>query len=169
MKLNIRILALILLMLPGVSYAAVDMFLDISNVQGESKDDDHSDEIDVLAWSWGTSSDGRTTCVQDIGITKWVDLSSPTLLMGQMMGTVYEKAILTVRKAGETPLEYIVIEFNNVYVTSISTGGSGGEDRLTENMSLKFEFAKFKYIPQSEDGKPQSEVVADIYPGSRCK
>ena len=32
---------------------AVDMFIKINGVDGESKDEKHKKEIDVLAWSWG--------------------------------------------------------------------------------------------------------------------
>ena len=166
---NIKILAFLLLLLPGASYAAVDMFLDIDNVQGESSDDAHAGEIDILAWSWGTYFNGRCTAIQDVSFTKYVDLSSPTLLMGQMMGQVYEKAILTVRKAGNTPVEYITIEFRNVYVSSISTGGSGGEDRLTENMSLNFESAEFAYTPQDDQGNLLTPIKAEIYAGRSCR
>jgi type VI secretion system secreted protein Hcp len=58
-----------------------------------------------------------------------------------------------VRKAGETPLEYITITMTDVLVTSVSTGGSGGEDRLTENVSLNFAKVEFSYKEQSQAGK----------------
>lgn len=53
--------------------AATDMFLKIDGVDGESLDAQHRNEIDVLAWSWGASSDMRRTCIQDISVTKYVD------------------------------------------------------------------------------------------------
>ena len=34
---------------------AVDMFIKIGDLKGESSDKSHKDEIDVLAWSWGMS------------------------------------------------------------------------------------------------------------------
>ncbi|HDS5282244.1 TPA: type VI secretion system receptor/chaperone Hcp, partial [Escherichia coli] len=37
---------------------AVDMFIKIGDVKGESKDKTHAEEIDVLAWSWGMSQSG---------------------------------------------------------------------------------------------------------------
>ena len=37
----------------------------------------------------------------------------------------------------------------NVMVTSIGTGGSGGEDRLTENVTLNFAEVKVEYKPQN--------------------
>ena len=37
---------------------AVDMFLKLDGVNGESKDKTHKLDIDVLAWSWGMSNSG---------------------------------------------------------------------------------------------------------------
>jgi len=62
------------------------------------------------------------------------------------------EAVLTVRKAGTTPVEYIIIKMEEVMVTSVSTGGSGGEDRLTENVTLNFAKVKFSYVPQTKTG-----------------
>jgi type VI secretion system secreted protein Hcp len=37
---------------------AIDMFLKLGDVTGESKDKVHKKEIDVLLWSWGMSNSG---------------------------------------------------------------------------------------------------------------
>ena len=143
------------------SAAAVDMFLKIAGIDGDSQDALRSKNIDILAWSWGTSSvvksKGRVSCnIQDVSITKYVDSSSPAWLMGQLAGTEYVTGQLAVRKAGSvgpgSQIEYIVIDFNNVRITSLSTGGSGGEDRLTENVSFSFTDATYTYTPQTESG-----------------
>ena len=39
---------------------AVDMFLKLTNINGEAADKTHKDEIDILAWSWGMSQSGTT-------------------------------------------------------------------------------------------------------------
>jgi type VI secretion system secreted protein Hcp len=130
----------------GSSIAAVDMFLKVSNIQGESVDITHRGEIDVLAWSWGSSTGTAKTnkgtlplaCIQDLSLTKYIDAASPSLVMNSVTGMVAAAAVLTVRKPGAVPLEFLVLRMNNVSVTSYSTGGSGGEDRLTENISLRF-------------------------------
>ncbi len=141
---------------------AVDMFLKIGDLKGESKDSKHKDEIDVLAWSWGMSQSGTTHAgggggsgkvnVQDLSITKYVDSSSNALIMSACKGTHHKEATLVVRKAGDKPLEYITIKMKEVIVTSVSTGGSGGEDRLTENISLNFAEFEYAYQPQKTDG-----------------
>ncbi len=149
---------------------AVDMFLKIDDVKGESKDSKHKDEIDVLAWSWGMSQSGTTHMgagggsgkvnVQDISITKYVDKSSPNLIMSCCNGKHYKEAILTIRKAGETPLEYLKITMKELLVSSISTGGSGGEDRLTETVVLNFAEFKTEYVPQKADGTGDAAIEA---------
>ena len=142
---------------------AVDMFLDIEGeIAGESQDKTHKDEIDVLAWSWGMSQTGSfhvgggggagKANFQDISVTKWIDKSSPILMLYCANGDHFKKAQLTVRKAGKTPLEYLIIKMNKVMVTSVSTGGSGGEDKLTENVSLNFAEAEVYYVEQTAEG-----------------
>jgi type VI secretion system secreted protein Hcp len=141
---------------------AVDMFIKIGDVKGESRDSKHKEEIDVLAWSWGMSNSGSAhvgggagagKCnVQDLSFTKYIDKSSCSLQLSCCNGKHYDKATLVVRKAGEKPLEYLTITMNEVLITSVSTGGSGGEDRLTENVSLNFAKVKVDYIEQKPDG-----------------
>jgi type VI secretion system secreted protein Hcp len=142
---------------------AVDIFLKIAGVDGESKDKSHPMEIDVLAWSWGASNSGSAHTgtgagagkvnVQDISVTKWVDSSSPSLVNACCSGDHYDEANLVVRKAGgSTPVEYLKIKLTEVFITSVSTGGSGGEDRLTENVSLNFSKFQLFYTPQDKTG-----------------
>jgi type VI secretion system secreted protein Hcp len=141
---------------------AVDMFIQIGDIKGESRDKTHAGKVDVLAWSWGVSNSGTTHTgggggagkanVQDLSFTKYIDKASPPLLLASMKGTHYDEATLIVRKAGGTPLEYLKITLTEVLVTSVSTGGSGGEDRLTENVSLNFAKIKYVYQPQKADG-----------------
>ena len=141
---------------------AVDMFIKIGDIKGESEDKTHKAKIDVLAWSWGASNSGTTHTgggggagkanVQDLSFTKYIDASSNALIKSCCEGTHHPEATLIVRKAGGTPVEYVVLTLTEVLVTSVSTGGSGGEDRLTENVTLNFAQFKFQYQPQDEKG-----------------
>lgn len=141
---------------------AVDMFLKLGDLKGESRDSAKTDEIDVLAWSWGMSNSGTAHMgtgagagkvnVQDLSVTKYVDLSSAQLFLACCNGKHFATAVLTVRKAGENPLEYIVITMTDVMVVAVSTGGSGGEDRLTENITLNFAEVAVAYKKQGASG-----------------
>ena len=133
---------------------AVDMFLKLEGIKGEAQDAKHKEEIDVLAWSWGLAQSGTThmgsgsgagkVSVQDLSITKYVDKASPTLALYSCSGKHIPKGQLIVRKAGDKPLEYIKIDLEDIIVSHLSLGGSGSEDRLTENVTLNF--GKFKYV-----------------------
>jgi type VI secretion system secreted protein Hcp len=141
---------------------AVDMFIKIGDVKGESRDKTHQDEIDVLAWSWGMSQSGTAhmgggagagkVSVQDLSFTKYVDASSTDLILTCCNGKHHPTALLTVRKAGENPVEYIKVTMEEVIITSVSTGGSGGEDRLTEDVTLNFAKVKVDYTAQGATG-----------------
>jgi type VI secretion system secreted protein Hcp len=147
---------------------AVDQFIKIGDIKGESIDSKHKDEIDVLAWSWGMSQSGTMHSatgggagkvdVQDITLTKYVDKSTPTLMKMCATGGHIKDATLTIRKAGGNPLEYIIITLKDVLVTNISTGGSGGEERLTETVTLNFAEFKYVYTPQDKTGKAGAKV-----------
>ncbi len=147
---------------------AMDIFLKIDGVSGESKDSSHAGEIDVLAWSFGESNSGSTHMgtgaasskvnVQDLSVTKYTDKSSPALLLACCTRKHHRTARLTVRKAGEPPIEFLVLEMTDLIVTSVSAGGSGGEDRLTENITLDFAKFKFSYTPQKADGTADTAV-----------
>jgi len=141
---------------------AVDMFLELDGIKGESVDATHKDKIDLLAWSWGLSNTGTfhhgsgggagKANFQDLSITKHIDKATTDLWYHAASGKHIVKGSLIVRKAGEKPLEYLVFKLSNILVTSVSTGGSGGEERLTETVSLNFAKVETQYKIQDEKG-----------------
>lgn len=143
---------------------AVDMFINMGAIKGESRDkvQGAAGDIDVLAWSWGMSQSGTThmgggggsgkASFQDLSFTKYVDSATNALMNALAKGTHLDKVVLMVRKAGEGQKKYILITMEEVLVTSLSTGGSGGEDRLTENVTLNFGKVAFAYTPQDAKG-----------------
>jgi len=144
---------------------AIDMFINMGDkIKGESRDkvQGPKGDIDVLAWSWGMSQSGTThmgggggagkASFQDLSFTKFVDSSTNALMNALAKGTHIPKVVLMARKAGEGQQKYILITMEEVLVTSLSTGGSGGEDRLTENVTLNFAAVKVDYIEQKKDG-----------------
>ena len=152
---------------------AVDMFLyfdTASGIKGETKDKTYKAKggIDVIAWSWGMGNSGSAHMgagqgagkaqFNDITFTKYVDLASTKLMTSCATGTHIKEAKLVVRKAGGTPLEYLLVELTDCLVSSYQTGGSGeGGDRLTENVSLNFAVVKVDYKTQKEDGTEGTE------------
>ena len=108
----------------------------------------------------GQGGGGGKVNVQDLSFTKYIDKATHLLMQRCFDGEHLDKGTLVVRKAGGTPIEYYKIEMEDMMVTSVSTGGSGGEDRLTENVVLNFSKCKVIYTPQKEDGSKDAEVKA---------
>lgn len=141
---------------------AANIFIKVGDVKGESQDDEHQEWIDVLSWSWGLSQPGSfgsgggggtgKVNVHDLSFTKYVDAASPDLVKTCANGKHHETAELHVVKAGEKALPYLKYKFTKVLISSVQTGGSGAEDRLTENVSLNFNEFAMDYTKQSDTG-----------------
>ncbi len=148
---------------------AVDMFLKIGDLKGESKDKSHKDEIDVLSWNWGMRQNGTAhsgggagsgkVSIQDLSFTKLVDRCSPNLMMMCSSGKPFPEAMLTIRKAGDNPLEYLTIKLKNVIIGSVATGASTGQEQITENVTLNFAKVELAYQPQKDDGSKEGGPV----------
>ena len=148
---------------------AVDMFLKIAGVDGESVDHAHAKEIDVLSWNWGMSQSGTThvargggagkVSVQDITITKRVDKCTPTIIKACCSGKHFDEAKLTVRKAGDNPLEYVVLTMKDVLISNITQGGNGGQELINETITLNFADFTYTYVPQNRQGGAEGSVV----------
>ncbi len=147
----------------------VDMFIKIGDIKGESRDASHKDEIDVLSWSWGMSQSGTMHSgggggsgkvnVADLNITKWIDKSTPNLMKSCCNGEVLKEAVLKVRKAGKKPLEYVTFKMTDVIITSVQTGGSGGDEQITETITLNFAKVRYEYQPQKDDGSKDGGAI----------
>ncbi|HVV02067.1 MAG TPA: type VI secretion system tube protein Hcp [Verrucomicrobiae bacterium] len=135
--------------------AGTDMFLKLENLQGESRDYAHSNEVDVLSWSWNLSKtppsggSGNTNIASfgRVSLVKFIDSASPGILQACGNGKALGDALLTLRSASPHPRVYCTYSLTNVTVTSEATGGSGGEDRLTETVGLDFAGMTISYTP----------------------
>jgi type VI secretion system secreted protein Hcp len=123
----------------------------------------YANQIDVLAWSSGFSKQANTKLpnFQSMSSTKYFDRSSPAILQDVASGATFPSAKLHIVKAGEGQLEYITLCFTGVRFESSSTGGSGGEDRLTENVSFSYQTIVEKYKQQNAAG----DVTNTIFGG----
>jgi type VI secretion system secreted protein Hcp len=143
---------------------ATDYYLKLDPVKGESKADGHKGEIDILSFSFGATqphlahSGGGVGAgkvdVHDASFTHHVDRASADLMSACCKGTHIQKAIVTARKAGDKPLDFLIYTFEDVFVSSVQTGGSSGhsDDHPTETFSLNFQKFTVKYQEQNAQG-----------------
>jgi len=139
----------------SIAQAAIDMFLDFpdSDIVGESVDRDHVDEIEILAWSWTLSPEkGPEVAVQDISLTKFVDSATPSFLMKAVTGDNLGRAVITVRRAGEINEEFLIMTLNDATISSISSSGNAGTDRMSEQVTFSFSSISGEYIQFDRNG-----------------
>lgn len=146
-----------MLALPLPSIAAFDAFLKLDGIEGESTDDKHKGEIVIESWSFGAAS--RTLangiassrpCLSDISFVKPVDKATPALLGAAMTGARIATAVLTARKSGERPVEYLIVTMKDVMVSSVNH--TSGGDVPMEGLSLAYASMTLAYIGQKADG-----------------
>lgn len=149
--------------------AAVDYFLKLEGIPGESQDDKHMDEIDVESWSWGETNSGShaggggggagKVNMHDFSFAMRASKASPKLFLACASGQHIASALLTCRKAGKDAQEYLKIKFNELLVSNFQTGGSGGDVVPVDQVSLNFSKIEFSYAPQKADGSLDAPVV----------
>jgi type VI secretion system secreted protein Hcp len=156
------------------------MFLSVTGatgqISGEAHDDKHKGEIEVLSWSWGMqgkpslgggTASGKAT-IRELKITKKVDKSSTGLMTALRSNEVIKTAVLTLRKVGTTPLEYlkITIEDGRILSLDIEAGDTAGSPTLFERVSFSFNKIGIEYTPQGPDGHPLGSTKFDAQWGT---
>ena len=140
--------------------AAVDYFLKIDGIQGESRDERHKDEIEIESFSWGETQSGTfaggggggagKVSAQDFHFTMPVNKASPALFLACAQGDHIKNAILTCRKAARE--EFLKVTMNDLLVSSFQIGGTGGVVPA-DQISLNFAKIEVEYKEQDATGK----------------
>jgi type VI secretion system secreted protein Hcp len=141
--------------------AAVDYFLKVDGIKGESTDAKHKDEIDIESWSWGETNAGGggrgsgagadKVQMQDFDFVMKANKASPALMKACATGQHIKTATLTARKAGKGQLDYLTFKLSDVLVSSYQTGG-GGDLAPVDQVALSFATIEVVYRPQKPDG-----------------
>ncbi len=138
-------------------------------IKGESQDDQHKGEIEVVSWSWGMvakpsigggTATGKAT-INDLRIVKRVDSASTALMGALRTNEPIQKAVLTLRKAGKSQLEYlkITIEQGRVVSLIVDTVETASTPDIVERVSFSFNKIEVEYVPQGKDGLPQGSMT----------
>ena len=143
---------------------AVDAFLKIDGVKGESADAKHKDEIDVISWSFGETNSGTTRTgggggagrvnMKDFKFTMRTNIASPKLFQACASGEHIKEAKLTVRRSDQTQAEYLQIWLQDLVVSSFLNMGSSGPNipYPVDEILLNFSRIKIDYKQVKPDG-----------------
>jgi type VI secretion system secreted protein Hcp len=143
--------------------AAVDYYLKIDGVEGESTDEKHKGEVELESFSWGQTNSGTAghgpgsgagkVQAQDFHFVKKVDKTSPVLMAGCATGKHFKFFTLTSRKAGGKQEDYLIVKMEEAMVSSYNIGGANGSDVVpSEQVSINFSKISYSYKPQKADG-----------------
>ncbi len=142
--------------------AAVDYFLKIDGIDGESVSRGHKAEIDVEAWSWGETQSGSRAAgagaaagrvrMDDVSFTMKLNKASPKLFLACAGGEHIKAAWLTAeREAGDKADYFLKWTFSDLLVSSYQTEGSAG-DAPHDQVTFSFGKVEVEYKEQKADG-----------------
>jgi type VI secretion system secreted protein Hcp len=143
---------------------AVDFYLKIDSIDGESQDSKHKNEIEILSWSWGATNRGTAAtgggmgqgkvAMRDIFFVKGIDKASAKLMLACASGQHIKSAVLVCRKAGKEQQEYLKLTFSDVLVSSYQQG-PGSQPSGTQRAGGEISFGEFpipKHLASSSPG-----------------
>lgn len=147
---------------------AQDIFIRFTSIEGESQDFAHKGEIDVLRWTWaarqpsnmhsGSGGGAGKSTIGDLYFDHFIDKSSPSLLQYSLSGKPIPEAVLTVRKAGGSPLEYQIITLQEVIITRVALICYDNMPAPLEKVAIAFSRVKMDYVLQNAEGKTAGTV-----------
>lgn len=144
---------------------AIDVYLQIDGIKGESQDDKHKDWIEITSAQWGVTQPRSATAstggghtaerceLRSITLTKLADLSSPILMQTSAAGKTIPKAKLEVFRADGNGdrIKYYEVELDNVLIASVNQAIHEGGG-LQDSVALRFSKIKWRYTQQKING-----------------
>lgn len=144
---------------------AIDIYLQLDGIKGESADSGHQGWIELTSAHWGvlqprsataSTAGGHTAerCEhRTLALTKLADLSSPILMQTCSMGKTIPKAKLEFMRAdgNGVPVKYYEVEMENVMIASVDQTVHEGVI-LHDAVGLRFSKVKWKYTQQKLGG-----------------
>lgn len=149
--------------------AAVDYFLKIEGIEGESTSETHKEQIEIHSFSWGMSNSGSMAVgggggagkasFTSLRVTTTVSKASPMLFESVATGMHFPSATLTLVDSEQRGQEMMKVTLSDVIISSYQTGGVSGS-APTESFKLNFAKIEYEYTPQKPDGSLDAPVKA---------
>ncbi len=151
--------------------AAVDYFLKIDGIAGESLDAKHKGELQLEAFSWSEAAQQSPAAgaagagagkvqMHDLHFSMRTNKASPQLMLACASGQHLKSAVLTARRGGKSPQEFLVVKLTDVLVSSYETGATPAQPVPVDQVSLSFAQITVEYRPQKPDGSLAAPVQA---------
>ena len=146
---------------------AVDIFLKIDGIEGESSDAKHKGEIEIESFSWGASAPGtggpggggtgRVT-MEDFSFTTPVTMASPKLFLACVERRRIKTALLTVRRSGGQQPDFLKVTMSDVQISGWKQAADA--ELPIDQVSMNFGKVQIAFAGQRPDGTPGDTVTA---------
>lgn len=138
------------------------IYMKIEGIEGESVDQAHAGEIEVLSFSWGMSQGASSfsrggaqkPSVSDFSFSAFTSKATPKLMLACLQGEHISQAVVSfaTREGATGPVDYMKFKFEDLLVSSFHAGGAGADAMPTESFSLNFAKMRVDYQRQNADG-----------------
>lgn len=146
---------------------ALDWFLKVEGITGDSTDNEHRDEIEVLTWSWGVinsvSSAGHVgaglgrPAFQELHLVSRVGSASPHLFLACATGRHLRWATLTGVRPGQRRVDFLVYHLTEVVIGSTQHSSDEQEAPL-DRFAMSYRRVEVRYVPIGPDGRPGTPI-----------
>ena len=143
----------------------IDTFIKFDGIEGESTNQAHAGEVEVLTWSWGVTNAathagggggaGRAQ-PSDVVFVHRFDKASPVLAKKCAQGVALPQVVLSARRAGAGQADFLKITLKEVLIDSVMPTGSSGD--ILESVTMSFTKIEVSYKAQSATGGLGGEV-----------
>lgn len=163
MRSRILVLAVVSLLVvlalgPLPASADIQGFMKFPGLPGESTNDRHKDEIELVSYS---QLAGENRCVKAI-VVKNLDRASPGLAVLAVTNQVVTPVIISLSRVSDTPADVFTAVLENVTVGTVELVEVDGTPVPTERVTLKPRRATLTYTQQRADGGPGTPVTTTI-------
>jgi len=145
-------------------HAAVDVYLKIEGVDGETTDSKHSKWIEVQSFAHGGTGPAAATSkpgFSDLCFTKFTDKSSPVLDQSCAQGRSFASATLELITSDANRVRFNQIILSNVLVSSASVVASADvSEKPLESVCLNFSKISWTYTEFDATGAPVGDIRA---------
>jgi type VI secretion system secreted protein Hcp len=146
---------------------AVDMYMRVDGVTGESKDSNHTGWTSIQSYSWGASQPGSMAtgsgggqgkvAFSDMSVIAPIDKASAAVLKYCANGKHLPQVEISVCKAGGQQVEYLRITLSEVLVTSVQQNAANSNDSVLVTYTFQAAHVKKQYWEQTDQGSRGSE------------
>jgi type VI protein secretion system component Hcp len=141
------------------SWAAISLYLNMSNIAGDSTTSGHTADVVISSYAISTMNNTTNKPSFTLSLTKTLSLNSPTFAADCANGTTNQSATISVYNSNvSTTTAIYSVAVSNVVVTADSVSG-GTANQQSEQISLSFKSITWTYVPQNPDGTLGTPIV----------